>query len=159
MNLIGGIKNQSLGHLEQACERYATMVYEVLRRRLAIGFRSTKYSYIGDESGRIGRFTATFIPWDQTNEYKHGHRSTKVTFRVEATKGLWKLDDGSVKDLETGMIATIQFTAGAFRRIVLTIPEWDEIRYADGAVQTDEQVFEISSGRKPWGTFYNHIML
>lgn len=159
MNLIGGIKNQSLGHLEQACERYATMVYEVLRRELAMGFRSTKYSYTGDEGGRTGRFTAIFIPWDQTDDYKHGHRSTEITLRIEAIDGSWKLSNASVKDLETDMVATVQFTSGAFRRIVLTIPDWDEIRYAEGATQNDAQVFRISSGKKPWGTFHNYTVL
>lgn len=160
MNLIGGIKNRKLAYLEQGCERYAIMAYEVLRRELAMGFKSVKYSYTGDEDGRTGLFTATFIPWEQSMEDKHGHRSTEVTFHIEATEGSWRLSHGAMKDLGTGMAATIRFTHGAFRRIVLNIPEWDEIRYASNADHTKkDHVFEISAGQKPWGDFYNEVVI
>jgi hypothetical protein len=152
-HLVANLQNRRFGYIEQACERYATMVYEVLRRELAIGFRSVKTSYTGSpEDQHVGTFTATMIPWQQTDKYRHGDRSTKVSFTVcaDSEEDFWYLSQGKVVDIESGMQMTIQFSQDG-RRIAITIPEWDEIRFASNADHVgDKSVFSISAGQKPW---------
>ena len=159
-NIVENIKSRRIAHLEQTCERYATMVYEVLRRRLAMGFKSITYSYEGSEADEYsGTFTATLVPWEQTNKYRHGHRSTQIKFNVRADPdGVhWHLSGGTATDIESGMEMTIQFPH-SIGRVVITIPEWDEIRYASNADHRGEDsVFEISAGQEPWGNFYDSI--
>ena len=161
-NLIGNIKNRRLAYLEQACERYATMVYEVLRRELAMGFKSITYSYQGSgEDEHVGTFRATLVPWEQTDKYRHGHRSTRIIFNVCADQDLdcWHLSAGKATDIESGMEMSVRFDR-SFGRVAIVIPEWDEIRFASNADHTgDECVFEISAGQKPWGNLYDSISI
>lgn len=161
-HLVGNIKNRRFGYLEQACERYATMVYEVLRRELAVGFQSVKTSYEGSEADEhIGTFTATMVPWEQTDKYRHGHRSTEISFSVcaDSEEDFWYLSQGKAVDVETGMEMTIQFSSDG-RRVAITIPDWDEIRFASNADHVgDESVFSISGGQRPWGNLIDRITI
>ncbi|MBI2030777.1 hypothetical protein HYT05_04085 [Candidatus Kaiserbacteria bacterium] len=159
-HLVGNIKKHRLGYLEQACERYAIMAYEVLRRELAMGFKSITYSYEGDDGYKCaGNFVATFIPWEQTNDYRHGHRSTEIQFRVcaDPEEDHWILSGGIVRDIESGMTATIRFERGTFGRIALTIPEWYEIRFASGAYHTQEAVTPLN--KEPWGNLHESVTI
>lgn len=161
-HLVGNIKNRRFGYLEQACERYATMVYEVLRRELAVGFQSVKTSYDGNEHDEhVGTFTAVMIPWVQTTKFRHGHRSTQVSFTVCADReeNWWYLSQGRVIDIETGMEMTIQFSSDG-RKVAITIPDWDEIRFASNADHIGkDSVFSISAGQKPWGNLLDRITI
>lgn len=158
-NLVGNIKNRRVAYLEQACERYATMVYEVLRRELAMGFKSITYSYRGsDLDEHVGTFTATLIPWEQTDKYRHGHRSTEITFNVCADReeSCWYLSQGKAVDVESGMEMTIRFSSDR-RRVVINIPDWDEIRYASNADHDQHAVTPLS--KEPWGNFKDMITI
>ncbi len=158
-HIVGSIKDRRLGYLEQTCERYAVMVYEVLRRELAIGFKSIKYSY-GAAGDNTGTFTATFIPWKQTNEYKHGHRSTEVKFQIDgdSQNKEWIMSKGTVTDIESSEIATIRFTHGCFRRVAINIPYWNEIRFASNADhQGEEAVTPLN--KEPWANLYDSIQI
>ena len=161
-NLVGNIKNRSMGYLEQACQRYSTMAYEVLRRELAVGFKSITYSYYGDDADRFfGTFTATLIPFEQTDKYRHGHRATKIKFDIQADQeeDCWYLSNGQLVDLDGGMEASIHFTRDAFKRVAIIIPDWDEIRFASNADHDQATVYTISSGRKPWGEYHTSITI
>ncbi len=161
-HLVANLQNRRFGYIEQACERYATMAYEVLWRELAIGFRSVKVSYTGSpEYQYVGTFTATMIPWQQTSKYRHGGRSTEVSFTVcaDSQEDFWYLSQGKLVDIESGMQMTIQFSQDG-RRIAITIPEWDEIRFASNADHAgDKSVFSISAGQKPWENLVDCITL
>ncbi len=161
-HLVANIPNRSFGYIEQVCERYAVMAYEVLRRELAIGFRSVKISYTGSPNdSRVGTFKAVMVPWHQTNEYRHGHRSTQISFNVcaDPEEDHWHLSQGKMVDIESGMQMTIQFSSDG-RRLAVTIPDWDEIRFASAADHARENsVFEISSGNKPWGNLLDSIIV
>lgn len=134
MNLIGRKKNRDIGNVEQVCERYAAMAYELFRRELAMGFKSITYSYTGDDTGgnNVGHFSATFIPREETGYVPHarfGHRNTRVTFRViaEAGTGAWVLTDGRVFELDGIARAFIRFSLD-YGSLGLHIPSWDLIR-------------------------------
>ncbi len=132
------------------------MVYEVLRRELAMNFKSITYSYKGDEDdGKAGTFTATFVPWEQTDKYRHGHRSTEIKFNIcaDREKGTWTLSNGTVKDIEGEWVATVRFTHDG-HNIALNISEWYEIRLANGAYHTREAVTPLN--KEPWPNLYNH---
>lgn len=158
-HLVGNIQKRSLGYLEQACERYALMAYEILRRELAIGFRSTTYSYRGHpEDQYVGTFTATLIPWEEADEYRHGHCWTRISFNVCAVpeESWWVLGDGKILNLDGDTIATIRFSEDG-RRLALNIPEWDEIRFASGADHSPESVTPLH--KEPWGNLKtDHII-
>jgi hypothetical protein len=158
-NLVGNIKNRRVAQLEQACERYATMVYEVLRRELAFGFKSITYGYQGSETDRYaGTFTATFVPCHQTHKYRHGHRATHITFRVFAgeAEDNWCLSHGMVTDIESGAEMTIRFSDDG-RRIAINIPDWDEIRYSSHADHGQEAVTTLN--KEPWGTLMDFVII
>ncbi len=61
---FGRQTKRSLSVLEQACERYATMAYEVFTGELAYGLKSVKYSYAREAENRIS-FVAVFTPFDE----------------------------------------------------------------------------------------------
>lgn len=91
---FSNIRNHRPATLEQACERYAIMAFELLNRRLAIGIRSIKYSYNTDKKNPAGgTFTGTFIPWasgDCESPWEDQH--VEVTWRIEAlANGKWRL--------------------------------------------------------------------
>lgn len=158
-NLIGNIRNRRVAYLEQACERYAIMVYEVLRRELAMGFKSITYSYRGsDQDAHVGTFTATLVPWEQTSKYRHGHRSTEITFCIcaDSTEDCWHLSGGKAIDIESGMEMTICFSSDG-RRVVIYIPCWDEIRYASNADHDQHAVTPLD--REPWGNLVDTITI
>ena len=159
-HLVGNIKTRRLAYLEQACQRYAIMAYEVLRRELAIGFKSVTYSYNGSvDNPATGVFTAMLIPWEQTDKYHHGHRSTEISFAVCALPEAdqWALSQGKMKDLNTGMVATIRFAHESFGRIAISIPAWDEIRYASSADHSLAAVTPLH--KEPWGNLYDSICI
>ncbi len=158
-NLVGNIKNKRVALLEQACERYAIMAYEVLRRELAIGFKSIAYGYQGSEDDpHAGTFTATFVPWEQTDKYRHGHRETKIIFKVRADQeeDSWYLSDGKAFDVATGMEMSIRFSSDG-HRIAINIPDWYEIRYASNADHSQESVTPL--GQEPWGNLTNFVII
>ena len=161
-NLVGNIKNRNMGYLEQVCERYAAMAYEVLRRELAMGFKSITYSYYGDENDRFfGTFTATLIPFEQTDKYRHGHRSTLIRFDIQADQeeDCWYLSNGRITDVQSSMEAKIAFTRGSIKRIAIYITDWDEVRFASNADHGGDEVFQISSGKKPWADVHTSITI
>ena len=158
-HLVGNIKNRRVALLEQACERYSIMAYEVLRRELAIGLKSITYGYEGSSDDlQAGTFTATFVPWEQTAKYRHGHRATLITFKVFADdeQDNWLLSDGKVFDIERCAEMTIRFSSDR-RRIAINIPDWDEIRYASNADHSQEAVTPLS--QEPWGNLYNFAII
>jgi hypothetical protein len=157
-NLVGSIKNRRVALLEQACERYSIMAYEVLRRELAIGLKSITYGYEGSSDNlQAGTFTATFVPWEQTAKYRHGHRATHITFKVFADdeQDNWLLSDGKVFDIECCAEMTIRFSDDG-RRIAIKIPDWDEIRYSSHADQGQEAVTTLN--KEPWGTLMDFVI-
>ena len=158
-NLVGNIKNRRLSYLEQGCERYATMVYEVLRRELAMGFKSITYSYEGNDTDEhVGTFTATLVPWEQTDKYRHGHRSTQIKFNVCADRDEddWHLSGGTATDIESGMEMTIRF-CHSFGRIAINIPAWDEIRFASNAGHDQHAVTPLN--KHQWGNLYDSVTI
>ncbi len=158
-NLVGSIKNRRVAYLEQVCERFAIMVYEVFCRELAIGFKSITYSYLGSpEDERVGTFLAHFVPWQQTDKYRHGHREIKVSFEVCALpKGQkWRLSSGLAIDVATNATMTIRFSHDR-RRIAINIPNWDEIRYASSADHSSDAVTPLS--KEPWGNLKDWIII
>lgn len=78
---FSNIKDRRLPVLEQACERYALMVYEVFRGSVAYGFKSIRYSYKNSKTRGRGTFTATFMPFGgvETN-----CKATRITFVIES---------------------------------------------------------------------------
>lgn len=79
--LFSNIKDRSLPVLEQACERYALMVYEVFRRTVAFGFQSIRYSYKDSDIKGRGVFTATFTPF---TGIESDCMATRVMFTIES---------------------------------------------------------------------------
>jgi len=161
-NLIMNIRDRNIGNLEQACERYAIMAYEVLWRELAVGFKSITYSYIGDKNDRfLGAFIATMIPFKQTGKYRHGHRAIQIRFDIQADQqeNCWHLSDGRMTDAVGGMQSCICFSRGAFKRIAVIIPDWDEMRFASNADHNQASVYKISSGKKPWGEYHPGVTI
>ena len=159
-HLVGNIKTRRLAYLEQACERYAIMAYEILRRELAMGFKSITYSYTGSEDNpNVGTFMAILIPWEETDEYRQGHRSTQISFAVSADldEDAWALSQGTMKDIESGMVATVRFAYESFGRIAVSIPDWDEIRFASGAYHSPESVTSLH--KEPWGNLHDFIII
>ncbi len=158
-HLIGNIKDRRLAYLEQACERYAIMAYEVLRRELAIGFKSVTYSYLGStDDERVGTFVGTFVPWEQTDKYHHGHRATEIILKIcaDPDEDHWIFSGGIMRDIENGMIATIRFSSDA-RCIALNIPVWDEIRFASSADHGQEAVTQLH--KEPWGNLFDRVTI
>lgn len=153
-NLIDRKKNRDIGNLEQVCERYAVMAYEVFRRELAMGFKPITYSYTDDETGgnNVGRFSATFIPREETGFTPHarfGHRNTRVTFRVIAEEGTgaWILTDGKVFCLDGIARGFIRFSLD-FNSIGLHVPMWDLIRV--GVSHNCEEVSDTPENVLAW---------
>ena len=96
---FSNIKDRSLPVLEQACERYALMVYEVFRGKVAFGFQSIRYSYEDSETRGRGAFTATFIPFDGID-----CKATRVTFAIESKSHeedkWWEFSDCKVEGID-----------------------------------------------------------
>lgn len=158
-NLVGSIKNRRVAYLEQVCERYATMVYEVFCRELAIGFKSITYSYLGSpEDERVGTFLAHFVPWQQTDKYRHGHREIKVSFEVSADpmEDHWHLSSGLAIDVASNVTMTIRFSTNR-RLVAINIPNWDEIRFASSADHSSDAVTPLS--KEPWGNLTSSIIV
>ena len=100
------IKDQSRAVLEQGCERYATMAYETMNDRLAIGLKSTTYSYDNyPEKAGVGVFCAKFIPFNQNHLVLNWRKVREVTVSVKwhivaLTDGRWQLTDGELDTIE-----------------------------------------------------------
>ena len=91
---IGNIKNQRLAILEQACERYATMAFETLNGRLAIGLKSITYSYVKEEENG-GTFTASYTPWNVSDCPNRADRIVTVSWYVDVLPdGTYRLSEG-----------------------------------------------------------------
>jgi hypothetical protein len=94
------IKDRSLPVLEQSCERYALMTYEVFRGEVACGLKSIGFSYKkhSDDFPDHGIFTATFMPFTGV---RTGHKATQVTFVIyRGPDDYWELKGCQVHDLE-----------------------------------------------------------
>ncbi len=103
--LISNIKGDNLAVLEQGCERYATMIYEVATGKIATGFKSITYSYNDDGRVNQGYFMAKFI--SKKNKRTGVSKEFQVLLiitAVEDTKS-WNIMDGSalsVSEKESG---------------------------------------------------------
>ncbi len=133
---FSNIKDRSLPVLEQACERYALMVYEVFRGTVAYGFQSILYSYKNDGASKRGIFTATFIPFTGVKTDCEG---TRITFVIESKSNeeneWWEFSDCKVDDLEdfSRKPIPVRFSEDGFFVIIETFDEWSyENRYIIG---------------------------
>jgi len=135
---FSNIKDRSLPVLEQACERYALMVYEVFRGTVAFGFQSIRYSY--EDSGIKGRgiFTATFIPF---TGIETDCKATRITFAIESKSHeedeWWEFSDCKVEGLDIDDFSrnptAVRFTNDGCFVVIGTLDELSyENRYTIG---------------------------
>lgn len=127
---FSNIDDRSLAVLEQVCERYAIMAYEVFHGELAYGFKFIKYSYRDGESQGVGIFTAHFqsFPGDL-----HIDRTTTVTFSVRPDTGwCWTLVGGVIGS-DCGESGSVEFlTETEQPHVVIKMGVGSEYRYGSG---------------------------
>lgn len=148
MSFFANIKDRRLPVLEQTCERYALMVYEVFREEFACGFKSIQYSYEDRGVHGHGTFTATLIPFEDDPR----HKATKVVFNiaseydegeVDADVPQWVLSDARVTDLQDGLgDCPVSFREDG-KLIFIKVPyQYGVYQYWVGNSPTHERLFD-----------------